>query len=263
VFSAFQHTKTKEQFNMTILNGSRVPRPRQSRKARDLVARYAPLIYFDRKEPFLPLAVGYTIFTADGESPSFPRRIELHGEGRAPAAFAIEYAIWWDWDIQHLYELEHTWTYVGANGKVVFSEASWHGGFNAIVLDDGKVRVVSKDGGHHPVVYSEPGKHAFAPKPEILLDQRRAKTLTSCGERAGTGGLWVTPLFKGLLDLRKNPEVDALVTAQLKKHAFTPAFVWNKRFLVTKDLLIPWQTLFEWVPARMDWWIARLQKGNV
>ncbi|MCI0476626.1 MAG: hypothetical protein L0Y55_10295, partial [Anaerolineales bacterium] len=62
---------------MTTITGSRVPRPRQSRKARDLAARYAPLIYFDRKEPFLPLAVGYTIFTQDGASPSFPRRIEL------------------------------------------------------------------------------------------------------------------------------------------------------------------------------------------
>ena len=248
---------------MTIVNGSRVPRPRQSRKARDLAARYAPLIYFDHKEPFLPLAVGYTIFTANGDSPSFPRRIELQSADHAPAACAIEYAIWWDWDIQHLYELEHTWAYVGANGKVVFAEASWHGGSNAMVLNDGKVRVVTQGGGYHPVVYSEPGKHAFAPKPEILINERRVKTLEGCGPRAGTGGLWVTPLFKGILDLRKNPAVDALVTAQLKKHAFTPAFVWNKKFLVTRDLLIPWQTLFEWVPARMDWWIARLQKGEV
>ncbi len=243
---------------MTTLNGSRVPKPRQSRTTRDLAARYAPLIYFDRKEPFLPLAGGYTIFTQDGESPSFPRRIELRGRAPAPAAFAVEYAIWWDWDIGHLYELEHTWTYVGANGKVVFAEASWHGGFNAMTRDDGKFRVVARDGAH-PVVYSEPGKHAFAAKPEILLEQRRAKTLASCGKRAGTGGLWVTPLFQDILARRKNPQVDARVTAYLKKFAFTPAFVWNKKFLVTKDLLIPWQTLFEWVPARMDWWIARLK----
>jgi len=247
---------------MTTIAGSRVPRPRQSRRARDLAARYAPLIYFDRKEPFLPLAVGYTMFTQDGASPSFPRHIELRGEGHAPAAFAIEYAIWWDWDIGHLYELEHTWTYVGANDQVVFAEASWHGGFNAMTLDNGKLRVVTRDGGAHPVVYSEPGKHAFAPKPEILLEQRRAKTLSGCGERAGTGGLWVTPLFQGILDLRKNLQVDALVTAHLKEYAFTPAFVWSKKFLVTKDLLIHWQTLFEWVPVRMDWWIAQLRQSR-
>lgn len=245
---------------MTTINGSRVPKPRQNRQARELAARYAPFICFDRKEPFLPLAVGYAVFTEDGDSPSFPRRIELRGAGHTPAALAIEYAIWWDWDIQHLYELEHMWTYVGADGKVVFAEASWHGGFNATVLDNSKARVVAKDGGYHPVVYSEPGKHAFAPTPQVLLSKRQAKTLEECGPNAGKGGLWVTPLFKDILNFRKNPQVDARVTAYLKERAFTPAFAWSRKFLVTKDLLIPWSVLFEWIPARIDWWIARLSR---
>lgn len=180
---------------MAELDGSRVPRSHQNRQACELAGRYAPLIYFDRKEPFLPLAVGYTIFTADGPSPSFPRRIELRGADHAPATCAIEYAIWWDWDIQHLYELEHTWTYVSMDGKVVFAEASWHGGYNATVLDNGKVRVVAKEDGAHPVVYSEPGKHAFAPTSEILVAKRKTKTLEGCGPCAGAGGLLVTPLF--------------------------------------------------------------------
>jgi hypothetical protein len=36
--------------------------------------------------------------------------------------------------------------------------------------------------------------------------------------------------------------------------------VWDKEFLVTRDLLIPWPVLFEWIPARMDWWLARLRR---
>ncbi len=248
---------------MTALNGSRIPHPRQSRRQRLLAATYSPLIYFDRREPFFPLAVGYTLFTADGDSPSFPRRVELAGPGHLPASLAIEYAIWWDWDIQHLYELEHTWTYVGADGKVVYAEASWHGGYNTAVLGNGRVRVAATDGGCHPIVYSEPGKHAFAPAPEILISRRQAKTLASCGPNAGKGGLWVTPLFKGVLDLRKNPQVDTLVIAYLQEHAFTPAFVWSRKFLVTKDLLIPWSALCEWIPTRIDWWVARLQEGAV
>jgi hypothetical protein len=243
---------------MTLPNGSRIPRPRQSRRERLLAARYSPLIYFDRQEPFFPLAVGYTFFTADGDSPSFPRRVELAGPDHSPASFAIEYAIWWDWDIQHLYELEHTWTYVGADGRVVFAEASWHGGYNPMVSDGGEVRVAAKNGDCHPIVYSEPGKHAFAPKSDILVTQRQAKTLTSCGPNAGKGGLWVTPLFKGILDRRKNPRADGLVTAYLQKQAFTPAFIWSREFLIAKELLIPWSALCEWIPARIDWWIARL-----
>ena len=242
---------------MTIMDGSRVPHPRQSPKQRDLAARYAPFIYFNRLEPFLPLAVGYTIFHADGESPSFPRRIELRGAGHAPAALAIEYAIWWDWDIQHLYELEHTWTYVGAGGQVVFADASWHGGYSSAVLADGSVSLAP--GTDHPVVYSQPGKHAFVPMVEGLLEVGD-KTLESCGPKAGTGGLWVTSAFKGILDLRKSPEVDALANAYLKARAFTPSPVWDKEFLVTRDLLIPWPALFQWVPKRMDWWLARLRQ---
>lgn len=248
---------------MINANGSRIPHPRQNWRARQLAARYSPLIRFDRHEPFFPLAVGYTLFTADGDSPSFPRRVELAGPGHPPASLAIEYAIWWDWDIQHLYELEHTWTFLSPDGRVVYAEASWHGGYNATVLDSGKVRVAGEDGGCHPVVYSEPGKHAFAPTPEILISQRQAKTLASCGPEAGKGGLWVTPVFKGILDLRKNPGVDALVTAYLRNQAFTPAFAWSRKFLVTKDMLIPWSVLCEWIPARIDWWVARLQQAAV
>jgi hypothetical protein len=253
-------TRKRTKTSVTIVNASRVPRPRQSIRERNLAAKYSPLIYFDRNEPFLPLLVGYTIFRSDAESPSFPRRIELTGQAHPRAKLAIEYAIWWDWDIQHLYELEHTWTYVGEDSQVVLAEASWHGGFNRAVLDNGRVRLARGAGGCHPVVYSEPGKHAFAPIPQIIVNKRKAKTLESCGPNAGKGGLWVTPLFEGILDLRKNAKTDALVTAYLKKQAFKPAFAWDKKFLVTKDSLIPWATLFEWIPLRIDWWLAQLEK---
>lgn len=89
-----------------------------------LAARYAPIIQFDAREPFLPLAAGYTVFRTDADSPSFPRRIELSPTGQPPAATAIEYAIWWDWDIGHLYELEHAWVYLDSDGQVVRAEAS-------------------------------------------------------------------------------------------------------------------------------------------
>lgn len=245
---------------MSEPSSARVPRPLQNGHDRDLAARYAPVIHFNRLEPFLPLAAGYTIFRQDGDSPSFPRRIELKGDGHAPATLAIEYAIWWDWDIQHLYELEHTWTYVGADGRVVFAEASWHGGYSSAVLADGSVPLAPCSA-THPIVYSQPGKHAFVPMVEGLLEVAD-KTAESCGPRAGTGGLWVTPLFEGILTRRKNPEVDALVGAYLKARAFSPSDAWDKEFPITREMLVPWPALFEWVPRRMDWWIARLKAGE-
>jgi hypothetical protein len=241
--------------------GSRPPRPRRDHGRRELAARYAPLIYFDAKEPFFPLVAGYTVFAGAADSPSFARRVEPAGPGHPPAALVIEYAIWWDWDIGHLYELEHTWTYVGEDGEVAFAEASWHGGYGAAVLSDGRARVFARGDERHPVVYSEPGKHAFAPEPEILLDRRREKTLESCGPRAGGGGLLVSRLFEGILDTRKNPRHDALASAYLKRKAFVPDFDWSKELLVTEELLVPWPDLFEWIPMRIDWWLDQLERG--
>ena len=215
---------------MPIVDGSRPPRPRQDPRRRDLAARYAPLVHFDHNEPFLPLAAGYTIFDHDGNSASFDRPIELHSPGHPPAAFAIEYAIWWDWDIQHLYEIEHTWTYVGAAGDVVYAEASWHGDYAPAVLADGNVPLV--DG--HPAVYSQPGKHAFAPSPELLLEHRDKNT-QSCTTKAGSTGLLVKDLFKERVQALKTPQADAAISAYLKAHAFTPAFVWDRDVLITRD----------------------------
>ena len=89
-------------------------------RARDCEADYrlalsqAPTIRFDAREPFTPAAVGYTVFRESGRSPSFPREIRL-GAG---VAAVVEYAVWWDWDIQHLYELEHIWVYLSADGEL-------------------------------------------------------------------------------------------------------------------------------------------------
>src|SRR5688572_11276200 len=118
-----------------------------------LVLRHAPRIRFDMLEPFLPSAVGYTVFRSDSPSPSFPRNILLP----AGATCAIEYAIWWDWDMGHLYELEHIWLYLDAQENIIAAEASWHGGFNRMVTTEGKIPI--EDG--RLTIYSESGKHAF------------------------------------------------------------------------------------------------------
>ncbi|MDP9374187.1 MAG: hypothetical protein M3Q65_17375 [Chloroflexota bacterium] len=109
-------------------SGGEWPRADQPPDDLALALRYAPIVHLDRLDPFLPTFAGYTIFRRDGESPSFPRRVTLRPgpleidandardiaalfpDGRLPevpeieAALVIEYAIWWDWDIQHLYE---------------------------------------------------------------------------------------------------------------------------------------------------------------
>lgn len=214
-----------------------------------LATYYAPVIRFDRNEPFLPELVGYTVFRQAGESRSFPRRITLP-EG---AALAIEYAIWWDWDIQHLYELEHVWVYLDDQGQIIDAEASWHGAFNTMRDEAGRLPL--KNG--RLTLYSEPGKHAFAPGAERLF-RRASSTCRDCDALAGIRGLHITQLFSGKLRPRRNPHVNWLVVHFLRQHRFTPSFDFAK--IVDLRLLepVPWETLERWIPQRIAWWTRHL-----
>jgi len=225
----------------------------QDLKEQTLATRYAPVIRFDDREPFLPLAVGYTIFRADADSPSFPRHIELNPPDRPQAVLAIEYAIWWDWDIGHLYELEHIWVYVNSAGCVVRGEASWHGGFHDMA-QDGKLSLEDD----HLVVVSEPGKHAFAPNDTWYAERRQQDIRFQTTRWAGAEGVWVTPLFAQKLKNLRTPFNNSLVRTYLQRQAFDPAWTFSHRFAISNNILIPWGVLQTWIPGRVAQWVAKL-----
>ncbi|MFN2231162.1 MAG: glycerophosphodiester phosphodiesterase [Anaerolineae bacterium] len=225
----------------------------QDEALRDLAYHYAPCIRFDTHEPFLPLAAGYTVFTQDDPSPSYTkgRTIHLAPSGEAPAATAIEYAIWWDWDIGHLYELEHVWVYIDERGQVVRGEASWHGDYRdmrhngALAVEDG-----------HLVVYSEPGKHAFAPTPQWFRQRWAEMKRLPTTDLAGLGGVLVARYFRG--QIQKTPLADRLVCTYLTHHGFEPAWEFGQRFCFERDQLVPWPALRAWIPRRVNAWIDQL-----
>lgn len=116
----------------------------------------------------------------------------------AKGSFVIEYAIYWDWDIGHHYDLEHLWVYIGADGEVEKFEGSAHGLYVTLWPDPpttedvrhvflnffnkGKLvektippertRTSSSSPGEicDLTAYSEPGKHAFTPGPEWFTE---------------------------------------------------------------------------------------------
>lgn len=215
-----------------------------------IVTAHAPMLLFDSREPFLPLAVGYTIYRKHAQSTSFPISFEV-GENGEPST-VIEYAIWWDWDIVHLYDLEHIWVFLDEKEEIVEVKASWHGEIRrmkedaALPLEDGRL-----------ILLSEPGKHAFAPTEEVFLnDAERIRHL--CTEEAGSGGLHIPPLFEQLLPL-KTPKVDNLVHKFLQRHAFGPSFDFSIRYRISSEILVPWGTLQKWIPNRLSRMIKELR----
>lgn len=213
-------------------------------KEAELASKYLPIFMMDEKEPFEIKAVGYTLFYTDMQSDSFPKRKVTANWTQIKCV--IEYAIWFDYDIQHLYELEHVWVYVNQEGQIWKVEGSFHGKYlNVIDLDTGKV--IQNEAGR-PIVWLQPGKHA------ILSDPRMVKLVPdweeSCMEKAGQDGMAVPKAFQCWLpDLTEIQQV--VIGNYIKQHY---AFVPSCRFHsvdVSSRLLVPWYELKESIPDRL------------
>ncbi|MEZ4632165.1 MAG: hypothetical protein R2880_15895 [Deinococcales bacterium] len=141
----------------------------------------------------------------------------------------------WDWDIQHLYELEHLWLYLDQDEKLIAAEGSAHGGYHplALVLEKGRLKV-----------YSEPGKHAFADSPD-KLKQGAWLTNLSCGPRGGSGDLLIKEMFKG--QMAASTLEKRLAKAYMKAHAFSPSYDFSQVFDLKDVPCIPWETLKAWI----------------
>ncbi len=201
-----------------------------------LFLRYCPRILRDKADPFPVRYIGCTAFSTPQRSDSFPKWfVDPQKEG---AAVILEYAIYYDYDIQHLYDLEHIWVAIEESGKVVNCWCSFHGmrlraaGVSAFTMD-----------GEHPVLYSQPGKHAMLPHPELFAlhpDFERA-----CNEAAG-GGV----LVPGFLSdrVKTDPQTHEQVARYIRQHyAFAPTMVFVQE-QISKEQLLSWEELLEKIP---------------
>lgn len=144
---------------------------------REIAIKYLPYFVADTLEPFSIEGIGYTIFQGGiGDSDSCRRVYEIDS---AKCKYMIEYAIFYDFDIQHLYDLEHVFVYVGLQDEIIDVEASFHGKFLKTMIND----VLTIEDDTHPVMYMQPGKHAMMPTPEYF--NLFIGLNTSCNKDAG------------------------------------------------------------------------------
>lgn len=214
------------------------------------IAKYAPYLYFDKNEPFFPVRVGVTVLEEAGPSPS-TRRTFPFNDSRLQAI--IEYAIYWDYDIQHLYELEHVWVYVGHDGEVLDCEASFHGHFfKGLLRDRGNLT-----DGTHAKLYSQPGKHAFMPDPEMFY--LIPDLMTATNENAGRRGLLVTGPFDGVYST--DDETDRIVEQYLKTLRFQPSMEFEE-YRIDPSLYVSWAELHAEVPLRIKDRLAEIRQAT-
>lgn len=214
---------------------------------RDLALQYLPKLFFDQNEPFPLIWIGYTIFRQAGKSPSSPKQISFHKDGRC---CCIEYAYYYDYDIQHLYDLEHIWVYLNKDGKVCGCEASFHGKYLNSMLPD--VDLLRGTANVH--LYVQPGKHAFMPAPELFA--LYAEFYEGCREKAGGDGILCPAIIPGMPAY--TPEEEQKVIAYVKNNfAFTPSAKYEYRE-TDVNLLRPWEEVCREIPGRVAAEIKRI-----
>lgn len=216
-------------------------------RERKLVLDYQPHIQRDLREPFPIRYVGCTVFESRGDSGSFQQLTLDPEELGAPCI--IEYAVYYDYDIQHLYDLEHVWVAVDTAGAVIGCWSSFHGM---------RLRVDRLDAFHlegtHPVLYAQPGKHALLPDPALfwLNDQFP----DSCGPKAG-GGLLIPPMLEGVLETSE--ALDRRIARHIReRYAFSPALVYEHETL-SPEQLITWPQLLELLPRLIREELRRIE----
>jgi hypothetical protein len=204
---------------------------------------------FDRREPFELIHLGYTVLRGEGKSPSFKRSIVF-----PPGALCcVEYAVYFDYDIQHLYDLEHIWVYTDSRGKLIDGEASFHGRYFKIL----ELSPVPEKG-ERLICYCQPGKHAFMPQGNFF--RMLPDWFSACNISAGSNGLLAMDLYEGRI--RTDGGIDARVGEYIKsRFAFEPGLEFEYRE-IDDSKVIPWPELFEIIPARVNAEKDRIMVGE-
>ena len=216
---------------------------------RDLAMALAPVIRFAANEPFLPSKVGVTVLNEPQQSPSAELEIAF-GPG---VARVIEYAIWWDWDIQHLYELEHVWLKLDAANRVIAVAASAHGSLFDMWRLDGSLPI--EDG--RVTLYAEPGKHAFHASSASILE-RRQMLEAACGPMTSDGHVLINEMFEAPFAGITAADHRA-VRRHLQEKAFLPSFTFTQSFEVATVEFLSWPALHDYITTRVPQVLASVR----
>ena len=213
-----------------------------------LARRHLPLLLLDAAEPYQPVAIGYTIFTAPGQSPSSKFAIEPAG------AITIEYAVFYDWDIGHLYDLEHVWVHLDAHGAVIRVEASAHGKREKMDRSNGLPEL--REG--RPVLYAEAGKHAHWALPRQMPPAARERLAMLCGPLAGHEGVHPGNPFAQSGAYQASAKDHRLARLKMMADAFVPTHRYEPADI--EPQLMAWSDLAAFIPRRITQIMASLPK---
>ena len=201
-----------------------------------LAAAYAPILLATADEPYPPQVYGYSVVRR--QTPSLSSKFLLAPRGAA----VIEYAVWYDYDIGHLYDLEHVWVHLDADGTVLLVEASRHGNRRDMAgcAFEGK----------HPILAVETGKHAHWPTVEAMAPAHGFITV-ACDRLAGEEGVHLGNKFAETGLYSVTPFEHRLARLKMGADRLRPDFSKWQSFSTETIRLVPWPSLADWIPRRV------------
>ena len=216
---------------------------------------YAPYFDFDEKEPFFPVRLGVREYRPGDASDSF-RRVFDPDEWAPGTETILEYAIYYDYDIQHLYDLEHAWIGLDSEGRITDAEASFHGDYLKALLPDRS----NVEDGTHVVLAVQPGKHALMPRGDYF--RLVPDVMTAPSKKAGGGGLLINNILQGRIrastDEAERETANRLANEYMQTCAFVPTLNFTRRWKPEAEHLVSWQELYEEIPRRIEAELKRL-----
>ena len=133
--------------------------------------------------------------------------------------------------------------YVDNNGQVIDAEASFHGRyFKALLKDKSNIEDLT-----HVSIYSQPGKHAFMPKPEYFYLLPDLFKVTS--DIVGIDGLSVPDMFVG--KYHTDECINNKVKEYLQRYKFVPSMDFEK-YVIKSELFITWEELYDRIPQYIN-----------
>lgn len=198
-------------------------------KILELVASLAPEYRLDVVEPFKPQAVAWNILNSSSSSSFKSLDIDLL-DGQA----ILEGAVWWDWDIQHVGDLEYVWVvYEKSTGKPAACYAT----------ASGKVRLMHLNAGPY-VLYCEPGKHGHASS-AADFNVSNEDILHMCNSLAEGDNNALSPRVT-LSDKDKEK-----VAEHLRSKFFDPTFNFSDSISLRTVQATTWESLQSFIPTRI------------
>jgi hypothetical protein len=175
-----------------------------------------------------------------------PVQIKLwNGWQARKAKMVIEYAVLYDSDINHIYDLEHIWVYLDEKFRIMGVKGTRHAMHVTQYATPEQIKFVQG----HPVLYAAPGKHSYYQHPSLM-----EKGLYTRECRRGAGRVmdvqyFSTEMWRKLLPYY--PGKAAIKKAFQSKFVFTPSYSFSNAIHLTRSMMVPWDELEKEVPDRI------------